>query len=103
MNDRAFAAAAMRKRQQQGRGLKVIAAELRHKGIEPEIIDDLVAEVSTEDEVERASGLAVKLLQRHAEEPTVRRRERVMGALMRRGYAPWVARKALEKGLAVNS
>jgi regulatory protein len=103
VDDRAYAEAALRRRQQQGRGLKVIGAELRHKGIEPELIDELLGEVKTEDEVQRAAELAVKLLRRHQGEPATSRREKVMGTLMRRGYAPWVARKALEAAPALDS
>jgi regulatory protein len=103
VDDRAFAEAALRRRQQQGRGLKVIGAELRHKGIDPELIDEVLGEVNLEDEVQRAAELAVKLLQRHQGEPVVRRRERVLGTLVRRGYTPWVARKALETSPALDS
>jgi regulatory protein len=103
IDDRAYAEAALQRRQQQGRGLKVIAAELRHKGIAPELIDEVLQQVKPEDEVQKAVELAVKLLQRHRGEPAVRRREKVMGTLMRRGYAPWVARKALEAAPALDS
>ena len=103
VDDRAYAEAALRRRQQQGRGLKVIGAELRHKGIDSELIEELLGEVKSEDEVRRAAELAVKLLQRHAGEPAARQREKVMGTLMRRGYASWVARKALEAAPALDS
>jgi regulatory protein len=103
VDDRAFAEAALRRRQQQGRGLKVIGAELRHKGIDPELIDEVLGEVQLEDEVQRAAELAVTLLQRHQGEPVVRQRERVLGTLVRRGYTPWVARKALETSPALDS
>jgi regulatory protein len=103
VDDRAYAEAALRRRQEQGRGVRVIGAELRHKGIDPELIDEVLGEVNAEDEVERAAELAVKLLQRHAGEPAVRRRERVLGTLVRRGYTPWVARKALETAPALDS
>src|SRR5579859_2504191 len=45
VNDRAYADATIQKRQHQGRGVKVIAAELRHKGIDPEMIDEILGEV----------------------------------------------------------
>lgn len=103
VDDRAYAEASLRRRQQQGRGLKVIAAELRHKGVDPDLIDDVLKDVKSEDEVQRAAELAVKLLQRHEGEPAVRAREKVMGTLMRRGYAPWVAKKAVEAAPALDS
>jgi regulatory protein len=101
VNDRAYAEATLRRRQHQGRGLKVIASELRQKGIDRSLIDELVRQVDVEDEIEIATELARKLLERHADQP--RSREKVMATLMRRGYAPWVARKALEKASGVNS
>jgi regulatory protein len=103
VNDRAYAEATLSKRQRQGRGVKVIASELRHKGIDGEVVDEILGELSVEDEVERAAELAVKLLSRHRDEPLVRQREHVMGGLLRRGYAPWVAKRALEKTSALDS
>src|SRR5579859_937689 len=41
VNDRAYADTLVQKRQRQGRGVKVIASELHHKGIEPELIDEI--------------------------------------------------------------
>jgi regulatory protein len=101
VNDRAYAEAAVHRRQQQGRGLKVIASELRQKGIDRSLVDDLLRHVSEEDEIDGATELARKLLERNPDQP--RQREKVTGRLMRRGYAPWVARKALENALRVNS
>ena len=95
VNDRAYAEAALHRRLQQGRGLRVIASELRHKGIDRSLLDELVGQVSVEDEMEGATELARKLLQRDADQ--TRLREKVMGTLNRRGYAPGVARKALER------
>jgi regulatory protein len=97
INDRAYAQATLAKRQRQGRGVKVIASELRHKGIDGDLVDEILGELNVEDEVERAAELAGKLLTRHRHEPRVRQREHVMGGLVRRGYAPWVARRALDK------
>ena len=101
VNDRAYAEAALHRRQQQGRGVKVIASELRQKGIDRALVDELLGQVSEEDEIEGATELARKQLERNADQP--RQREKMIGRLMRRGYAPSVARKALEKALRVNS
>jgi regulatory protein len=95
VNDRAYADATLERRRRQGRGLRVIAAELRQKGIDRELVDELIGTVTVEDEVEGATELARKLLERHADQP--RRSQKVTAALLRRGYAPGVARKALEK------
>lgn len=103
VNDRAYAEATLSKRQRQGRGVKLIASELRHKGIDSELVDEILRELSVEGEVERAAELAGKLLSRHDDEPLVRQREHVMGGLLRRGYTPWVAKRALEKASALDS
>jgi regulatory protein len=95
VNDRAYAEATLRRRRLQGRGLKAIASELRIKGIDGELVQELLGGVNVEEEIEGAAELARKLLQRKAGQP--RQREKVTGALLRRGYAPWVARKALER------
>jgi regulatory protein len=95
VNDRAYAEATLERRRRQGRGLKVIAAELRQKGIDRELVDELIGTVTVEDEVEGATELARKLLERQPDRP--RRSQKVTAALLRRGYAPGVARKALEK------
>jgi regulatory protein len=97
VNDRAYAEAVLAKRQRQGRGVKVIAAELRHKGIDTDLVEEIIGELSVEDEVARAAELADKLLVRHRDEPLVRQREHVMGGLLRRGYAPWVAKRAIDR------
>ena len=97
VNDRAYAEAVVLKRQRQGRGVKVIASELRHKGIDPELIDEILGEVDPGAEVERAAELALRLIRRHADEPSVRQREHVISALMRRGFTPGVARRALDR------
>ena len=103
VNDRAYAEATLSKRQRQGRGVKLIASELRHKGIDSELVDEILRELSVEGEVERAAELAGKLLSRHDDEPLVRQREHVMGGLLRCGYPPWVAKRALEKASALDS
>jgi regulatory protein len=102
VNDRAYAEATLSKRRRQGRGVKVISSELRHKGIDSELIDEILGELSVDDEIDRAAELAGKLLSRHGDEPWVRRREHVMGGLVRRGYPPWVAKRALEKASSLS-
>ncbi len=99
VNDGAYADALVQKRQRQGRGVKVIASELHHKGIDPELIDEILAGVDAGAEVDRATELAVRLVRRHADEPTVRQREHVISGLMRRGFTPGVARRALDRSL----
>ncbi|HEV3233922.1 MAG TPA: RecX family transcriptional regulator [Candidatus Dormibacteraeota bacterium] len=96
LDDRGFAASRLRRRQQQGRGARLIAAELRQKGVSPDVIDDVLADRDEEAEVERAMELAVRMVARRASEPPAKRRDHVMAALVRRGYPASVARRALE-------
>jgi regulatory protein len=103
VNDRAFVQDTISKRQRQGRGVKVIASELRHKGIDSHLVDEMLSEVNAADEVGRAAEVAGELLRRHRDEPLARQREHVTGGLLRRGYAPWVARKALDKASELDS
>ena len=96
LDDRNFAASRLRRRQQQGRGARLIAAELRQKGVSPEVIDEVLSERDEEAEIARAMELAAKLVARRADEPPARRRDHVMAALVRRGYPAGLARRALE-------
>jgi regulatory protein len=96
LDDMAFATSRLRRRQEQGRGARVIAAELRQKGVAPEVIDTVLAERDEDVEVARAQVLAAKLVRQRAGEPPAQRRDHVLGALLRRGYTHWVARRALE-------
>jgi regulatory protein len=96
VDDTAFARSRLRRRQEQGRGARLIAAELRQKGISPEVIDEVLADRDEDVEVARAGELAVKLVARKAGESPAKRRDHVMAALVRRGYPAGVARRALE-------
>lgn len=96
VDDTAFARSRLRRRQEQGRGARLIAAELRQKGIAPEVIDEVLGDRDEDVEVARARELAVKLVARKAGESPAKRRDHVMAALVRRGYPAGVARQALE-------
>jgi regulatory protein len=103
VNDRAYGDAVVQKRQRQGRGVKVIASELHHKGIDTELIDEILSDIDPSAEVERAAELAARLMRRHAGEPAVRQREHVISGLMRRGFTSGIARRALERTLISSS
>ncbi len=103
LDDRGFAASRLRRRVQQGRGARLIAAELRQKGVSPEVIDGVLADRDEEAEVERAMDLAARLVARKADEPPAQRRDHVMAALVRRGYPAGLARRALEQANRVEA
>jgi len=90
LDDRRFAASRARRRLDQGRGVRLVAAELRQKGVEADVIDEVLGMVDPDDQLVRARALAEKLL-------GARGRERTMAALVRRGYSPRIARRAVEE------
>jgi regulatory protein len=82
------------------RGTRSLRAELRGRGVAPEVIDIAAAEVDEEDERATALALArrrVPGLARLA--PQVRRR-RLMGLLLRRGFSSSVISAVLAEVLA---
>ena len=95
LDDRAYAESALSRRRRQGRGARLVASELRHKGIDPGVIQDLLGSVDETEELERATALAAQMLARRAAEEPRLRRERIMGTLARRGYSQGVARRAV--------
>jgi regulatory protein len=90
LDDQGFAASRAARRLRQGRGARVVAAELRQKGVASELINDVLAKIDQEDQLDRARAIAEKLL-------PARGKERTLAALLRRGYSRWLARTALEQ------
>jgi regulatory protein len=95
VNDRAYAAALVERRLRQGRGRAVIARELGHKGMSAETVSEALSTVDGEEEFRSALQLGTRLYQRHRDEADpLRRRDRVLAALARRGFPSGVARRA---------
>lgn len=101
IDDAAFAAAWVRTRHT-GRGLarRALAHELRTRGVESDVLDSALDELSSDEEVATARRLAArKLAGSRGLAPPVRLR-RVIQLLARKGYPPQlafrVAREALE-------
>jgi regulatory protein len=97
VNDQAYADALVAKRLRQGRGRRLISQELGHKGLDAELVGESIAGVDAADELQSATELAAKLVRRHAAEPEQKRRDKVLGALARRGFGAQVSRRALEE------
>jgi regulatory protein len=101
IDDAAFARAWVSSRQA-GRGLarRALSAELRAKGIEPEVAAEAVSEVDEEDERAAARRLVARRIggMRRLDRATTTRR--LMGMLARKGYngglAAAVVREALD-------
>ncbi|GHE28475.1 regulatory protein RecX [Streptosporangium violaceochromogenes] len=101
IDDEAFADAWVSSRHA-GRGLarKALAAELRHRGVDEDTVNDAVERLDPGREVETARRLvARKLSSTRGLEPAARTR-RLAGMLARKGYGPGltfrVVREALE-------
>jgi regulatory protein len=101
VDDAAFAREWVRSRQT-GRGLarRALAVELRRKGVEAEVIEEAVAEVDPEAELEAARDLVrrrLRSLARHDSATVVRR---LTGMLARKGYPPGVAYRVVREEVA---
>jgi regulatory protein len=100
IDDAAFARAWVSSRQA-GRGLarRALSAELRAKGVEPEVAAEAVGEVDDEDEREAARRLVERRLNamRRLDRATATRR--LMGMLARKGYNGGLAAAVIREAL----
>jgi regulatory protein len=101
VNDAAFAASRLSRRMAGGRGRRLIAAELRQRGIGDEIIGDLLAGIDLDEELEHATEAARRLIHAHREDSPAHGRDLVLAALVRRGYTPGLARTAYRAATAI--
>jgi regulatory protein len=79
-----------------GLGRTAIEQELRRRHIPPDIIEDAIAEIADEEELARATELAVKRAGQLASYDDDTARRRLHGFLARKGYSPDIVRQALE-------
>lgn len=101
IDDAAYAQMLVRSRQStRGLARRALAHELRRRGVDGEIAEDALAQVTDEDEAEAARRLVEKKLRTMGGlEPPVRRR-RLAGALARKGYSSGVALRVIGEALA---
>ena len=101
IDDAAFARDWVQSRQQ-GRGLarRALAAELRRKGIDQEVIAEAVEVVDADDEVEAARLLVRRKLRSLQRFDQVTQLRRLTGMLARKGYPPGVAYRVVREELA---
>ncbi|GII89901.1 regulatory protein RecX [Sinosporangium siamense] len=100
IDDEAFAEAWVSSRHH-GRGLarRALAAELRHRGVEDEMVKAAVDRLDPDQEVETARRLvAKKLASTRGLAPEVRMR-RITGMLARKGYAPGLAFRVVREAM----
>jgi len=79
-----------------GLGRSAIQQELKRRHIDPVIIEDALEEIADDDELERATELAVKRIGQLSsyDDETVKRR--LHGFLARKGYSSSVVRQAMD-------
>lgn len=91
VDDEAYARMLVRSRTvTRGLARRALRAELRHKGCGDEAISAALADVTDEDERQRAAELVVRHSRRMAGLDAVVRRRRLAGMLARKGYSPEV-------------
>jgi regulatory protein len=92
VDDEAFAREWVQSRQA-GRGLarRALTVELRRKGVDPQVVDDVVREVDPEDELETARRLVRRKLPSLRRFDEVTQVRRLTGMLARKGYPSGVA------------
>ncbi len=98
LNDSEFARRFVEARLGRANGSLKLAQELRRKGIETEIIDEVLGEfAATLDSEERAIGLLGKQAWRYRGLERDKAKRRMLGFLARRGYDAQMARSAVDK------
>ncbi|MER7205586.1 recombination regulator RecX [Streptosporangium sp. NPDC000239] len=100
IDDEAFAEAWVSSRHT-GRGLarKALASELRHRGVDEDIVKDAVERLDPEREAETARALVTRRLSStRGLDPAVRTR-RLAGMLARKGYGPGLAFRVIREAL----
>jgi regulatory protein len=102
IDDRAFARAlAERSVVRRGEGRRVVARRLATAGVARAITDEVLQDLSSEDESARALSLAGSRVTRFGGLSQDKAFSRLSGFLMRRGYSPEVARWAARRALAL--
>lgn len=83
-----------------GLGRSAIAQELTRRHIAPELIEEALAEIADDDELERATELAMKRVGQLATYDDETAKRRLHGFLARKGYSSSVVRQAMDAALA---
>lgn len=100
VDDEAYAGMLVRS-QRSGRGLARtgLRSELRRKGVDAEVIEDAVAEVSDEDERDEARRLVDKKLRTMHGLPAQTQARRLAGMLARKGYGSEISYAVISASL----
>lgn len=83
-----------------GLGRSAIELDLKRRHIAPELIEEALADIADEDELERATELAVKRIGQLSSYDDETTRRRLHGFLARKGYGSSVVRQAMDAAFA---
>jgi len=83
-----------------GLGRTAIEQELKRRHIDPELIEAALADIGQDDELERATELAIKRIGQLSSYDDETARRRLHGFLARKGYASDVVRQAMDAAFA---
>ena len=96
LNERAFAQQWVRERAARQMGKARILYELRQKGIDSAVAEEVVAALDTDQQDAYAQKLAEKLLRRYRDNTAADASRKAIQAMQRRGYSYAEARRALD-------
>jgi regulatory protein len=97
IDDRRFAETLVAtRRSARGLSRSALARELSTKGVSPEIIDEVLSELTTEEDLATATKLAVKRIRGLMSHPRETRNRRLLGFLQRKGYSASIAFAAIK-------
>ena len=104
IDDRAFAREWSQLRQRsKGLSRRVLAQELRRKSIAQQLIDDVLEEISREDEIAAARNLVAKKLRTLSRCDSQTQFRRVHSLLARKGYSATIIKEAIRAEMAIAS
>ncbi|WP_241702231.1 regulatory protein RecX [Leifsonia shinshuensis] len=83
-----------------GVGRSAIELDLKRRHIAPELIEEALADIADEDELERATELAVKRIGQLSSYDDETARRRLHGFLARKGYESSIVRQAMDVAFA---
>jgi regulatory protein len=97
IDDRRFAETLVaNRRSARGLSRSALARDLSTKGVSPEIIDDVLSELTAEEDLATATKLAVKRIRGLMSHPRETRNRRLLGFLQRKGYSASIAFAAIK-------
>ncbi|MGI6200895.1 MAG: regulatory protein RecX [Christensenellales bacterium] len=99
LDDAAFGGMLLRERKRQGGyGRAMVKQQLKGKGLESELVDQLLEQdYSEQEELASAAAYAQRMLRRYADREQRQRQQAASQALARRGYSWSVIREALAR------